>query len=481
MPESTDSYPQLPTETYGDARSNEYHQAIAYLYDRLNYERRPGTGRYPFRLQRTATLASQLGLSRYLYEPGRRADLPLVHIAGTKGKGSTATMVAAVLSAAGLRTGLYTSPHLHNLEERFRIDGRLSSGEDIIRMVDRIRPVAEKLAKDDGDAPSFFELTTAMALMHFDDYQCDAMVLEVGLGGKLDSTNVCLPSVTAITSIGLDHQRVLGNTTAEIASAKAGIIKREIPVVSGVTDPAANRVITDVANEHQAPLFRIDRDFSFRFQPENEWGSRVEFEPTNLDLGRPQKFELSLDGQHQAQNAAVAMAVLALLRGQGVAVTEEAFGALGNLSCEGRIERFRMPAGRLAIVDTAHNQDSIRALCECLQRRCLEREICVVFGTSGDKSAAAMLNRLSPLADKLLLTRFHSNPRFRPTAELLELVPDAAKSRTFVLEDPLEACRSGLKELSSGGVLVVCGSFFLAAETRDWLAQQSLDKNASSW
>lgn len=228
------------TQPRGDqlpAKEVRYQDALGFLYDRINYERMAsGTSRYPFRLKRITELLRRLGLAGYLHTDSPEPKVPLVHIAGTKGKGSTAAMLAAALSAADLRTGLYTSPHLHHLEERFRVDGQPCSSEQLISLVEQIKPATELVEQQIGSL-SFFELTTAIALMHFDATECDAIVMEVGLGGRLDSTNVCSPSVSAITSIGLDHQHVLGETLVEIAAEKAGILKAGVPVVSGVADP----------------------------------------------------------------------------------------------------------------------------------------------------------------------------------------------------------------------------------------------------
>ena len=239
-----------------------YREALGFLYDRIDYERMASeTARYPFRLQRTNQLLEQLGLGEYLHSQTNQPKVPIIHIAGTKGKGSTAAMVAAALSAAGLRTGLYTSPHLHRLEERFQIGGQPCTSSDLVSLVARVEPITESIAHQANRSPSFFELITAIALLHFDASHCDAIVLEVGLGGRLDSTNVCAPSVTAITSIGLDHQHVLGESLAEIAAEKAGICKPGVPSVSGVVGREAAEVIEARALQGGSTLFQLGRDF----------------------------------------------------------------------------------------------------------------------------------------------------------------------------------------------------------------------------
>ncbi len=453
-----------------------YRAALGFLYDRINYERMAsGSSRYHFWLQRTDQLLIQLGLSGYLHSQTVKPKVPIVHIAGTKGKGSTSAMVAAALTSAGMKTGLYTSPHLHHLEERFMIDGQPCSQADLVALVDRIEPVARAIGKDSGREPSFFELTTVVALLHFDTSDCDAVVLEVGLGGRLDSTNVCAPSVTAITSIGLDHEHILGNSLGEIAAQKAGIIKPGIPVVSGVAEGEAAEVIQARCRETSSPLFQLGREFSIQYQPAPQWGSRVEYQGNAPPLNSHQCIEIPLEGIHQARNAAIALTIIDLLRDQGLEIDHDAASrGIASLQCPGRIERFDLPDQVTAIVDSAHNADSINALCRCLQDRAGDRQVAVVFGTSRDKNAEVMLHQLSPLADHLVLTRFAGNPRFRPAAELLDLVPLARAGSVQVVEQPIAACSTALDAVKPGGMLVVCGSFFLAAETREWLAAQAL-------
>lgn len=457
----------------------DYEQALKFLYDRINYERLvTGASRYPFRLQRIAELLSRLELTYFLHDAKSpaRPPKPLVHIAGTKGKGSTATMVAAVLTAAGYRTGLFTSPHLYRLEERFRIDGKPCSQSELTSLVQRIKPAALAMAESHG-APSFFELTTAMALLHFDTCDCDVNVLEVGLGGRLDSTNVCAPTVCAVTSIGLDHQHVLGDTLVEIAAEKAGIIKTDAPVVSGVADQAAADVVAQQAAKWNAPLRQLGMDFQFESLADRNWGSSLVYRGgKHTSFPSEVATSIALEGSHQARNAAMAIAILdALQQQQSVNIPVEAIqNGLGSLQCMGRIERFDLPGEVLGIIDSAHNEDSIQALCECLRARS-RSPVVVVFGTSIDKAAKPMLNLLSNVADELVLTQFVGNPRFQTTTQLQASVSDSMSTVT-VVENPVQACQSALDSLKrspSGGTLVVCGSFFLAAETRDWMKELS--------
>jgi dihydrofolate synthase/folylpolyglutamate synthase len=474
--------------------TDDYQAALRYLYDRINYERiaQPGRG-YKFRLQRIAALMRRLGLTEYLYEhlqddsqgdiPRQehavrpRPRVPLVHIAGTKGKGSTAAMVAAITTAAGLRTGLYTSPHLQRLEERFRIDGEPCSQAELIELVRQSTSPVKVVEAEIGPL-SFFDLTTALAMLHFHNSRCDVIVLEVGLGGRLDSTNVVAPWVSAVTSIGLDHQHVLGHTLTEIAGEKAGIIKPGVPVVSGVADPAAAGVVAKVAAEHRSTLFELGTDFDFRATAAIPWGTRIEFHGHRLPLSDQLDVTLPLEGDHQGRNAALAIAMTDILRDQGVPITQAAVTAgLSQLQCRGRIERFQLPEQVTGIVDAAHNRDSIAALCQVLRKRFSDRPIAVVFGTSIDKDAAEMLAALTQVTDQIVLTRFWGNPRARPTAELSGMFPASGTAAAAVIQQPIEACERALRMVNPGGTLVVCGSFFLAAETRDWFVAKQLSQN----
>lgn len=422
----------------------------------------------------------RLGLDGYLFQDSPQPKVPVIHIAGTKGKGSTAAMVAATLTASGRKTGLYTSPHLHRLEERFRVDGIACSHETFVELVDQVAD-ATLATEAAGDPVSFFELTTAIALMHFDRSACDAIVLEVGLGGRLDSTNVCSPTLCAVTSIGLDHQHVLGNTLEKIATEKAGIIKSSVPVVSGVCEPPASQVIQEKAASAGAPLRQIQRDFDFQHQPLPTWGGQIQYQDlrsssTSGSLN-PNEIttDLVMEGKHQGRNAAIAIALICELRQLGMNIPDQSIeSGLGQLQCDGRIERFELPNEVTVIVDTAHNEDSVSALCETLRLRSSDQKTSIVFGTSTDKSADQMLKRLADVGDEFVLTRFHDNPRYQSPEQLQPLVPASLQNNTSVIHQPIEACQHAISRVSPGGTVVVCGSFFLAAETRIWIKTQEI-------
>ena len=292
---------------------DEYQDRLDFLYSRLNYEW-VGMPRIPTELR----LGRMRRLLKCLGDP--HLGLRVIHIAGTKGKGSTAALLAAALSASGVRTGLYCSPHLHRLEERFCIDGQPASQSELVELVDEVRPAVERLELEDPHmvhhrGPTFFEITTAMGLLHFARRQVQAVVLEVGMGGRLDSTNVVHPALSIITSISFDHVRQLGNTLGAIAFEKAGILKRSRPAISGVREAEPRRVIARVAAQRRCLLRELGSDFDFETLLPPQPLSRptpcaVHARTWRTDWG---PIDLPLLGPHQAHNAAVAMAGLDLL------------------------------------------------------------------------------------------------------------------------------------------------------------------------
>lgn len=490
-----------------------YREALDYLYGRIDYENSNGNQtRHPFRLERTCELFLELGLGEYLHAHAVQPKVPLIHIAGTKGKGSTATMVSQILTSAGKRVGLYTSPHLTDLEERFRIDGIPCSRDELIDLVDTIRPAVKTLR----GGVSFFELTTAMAILHFDRQACDAIVLEVGLGGRLDSTNVCASSVMAVTSIGLDHQRVLGDTIAEIAAEKAGIIKSPRPVVSGAVQSDAQHAIQQAALASNAILFQRGEAFESIDHQAVEGGMQFTFvakrslscEPvprlpasTSEDVDRFNAF-VSLDGSHQVENASLAIALVRLLAhpaaGSGLHITDDQILAgLASTRCIGRMERFEVslvvesvPNRKVdLLIDTAHNHDSMVALRRTLELRLLREgnsapadrlqcPLVVVMGTSRDKDVEAMAAEVVSLADAIICTQYTTNPRATSPGELFDVVVRQANrsianhSKRPVIKQvdapelALELAMDLLPAACNAGTIVVCGSFFLAGQLR---------------
>lgn len=447
--------------------------ALRFLYDRINYERWLSMPYHvgEFKLDRMRELLDRLG--------NPHQTLPIIHVAGTKGKGSTAAMTAAVLTAAGYTTGLFTSPHLDRIEERMAVDGRPCSSAEFVDLLDRLVPVVEAMdraaaaRKPAEIGPTYFEITTAMALLHFVQRQVDVAVLEVGLGGRLDSTNVCLPEVAVITSISFDHMKQLGNTLEAIAREKAGIIKPGVPVVSGVTDSEPRKVIREVCREQGCRLNELGYEFDFSYRPPSasDTGPIV----GNMDFsyhvpGREHAYHdlpLKLLGRHQAANAAVALAVLAELNDKGWAVSEAASRTgLAEVCWPARVEVVhRRP---VVVVDAAHNLASIDALVRVLDETfsaSIRRRL-LVFATTQEKDLRGMLIRLSGRFDHVILTRYRNNPRGAPPEELAALAWEATGQRYQVCPDPAAAWGEVLRWATPEDLVCITGSFFLAAEMR---------------
>jgi dihydrofolate synthase / folylpolyglutamate synthase len=439
--------------------------ALEWLLARINYERAlvaPYNERQ-LKLDRMRTLLTRLG------QPD--AGMKLVHVAGSKGKGSTSAMIAAVLTAAGYRVGVFNSPHLERIEERFVVDGQPCAEAEFIDLVDRLRPIVAAMdaeAEAEGDpqgGPTYFEVTTAMALVHFVERSVDAAVLEVGLGGRLDSTNVCLPVVSVITSISLDHTQQLGNTLSAIAGEKAGIIKPGVPVVCGVVDSEPQAVIADVAQEHGCRLIQAGREFHYRYH-----AGQVDFEYAvagqELCL---EDLPLAMRGAHQAANAAVALATLAELRHQGWCISTGAMrNGLAQAKLMGRVEL--LVGEPNVVLDTAHNSASAQALAATLAEIAPSGRRTLILSVSRDKDVPAIVRELVPHFDRVLTTQYRENPRAVPADELAELVRTERGKNTKptidVFPTPREAWHEACRGAGPSDLVCIAGSFYLAAELR---------------
>jgi dihydrofolate synthase/folylpolyglutamate synthase len=446
-----------------------YAEALEWLYGRIDYERtRPNTRTNPFRLERIARLLDRLG------SPHRR--IAAIHIAGTKGKGSTAAMLDSILRAAGFCTGLFTSPHIEKFEERMRVDGRLITADQLSRLVTRLRDLLRDEPDSNDRVPTFFEVTTLLAWMMFDELNVRIAVLETGLGGRLDCTNVCTPLVTIITSIGLDHTQILGDTIAEIAGEKAGILKPGVPVVQGQLPEEADRVVGLRANELGCQRLVCGRDFDWQEKPVSDVQparKRVQ----SLCVATPgatfDDLTLPLLGRHQLHNASVAVMAASLLRESGLEQIDGAAIATGLAETHWplRFEIFddQQP---VIILDAAHNPDSMRAVTSVLQgNEWQNRRRVLVFAASSDKDVRSMLQVILPHFDAVVLTRFLGNPRSVGPQDLEALVAECEPHRDLrrflnSAETPGEALKLARKLTGPAGIVCVTGSIYLAAELR---------------
>ncbi len=441
-----------------------YQESLDYLYGRLNYERLGmPRGSAELRLGRMRRLLRRLG------DP--HEGLRIVHIAGTKGKGSTAAMLAAALSASGVSTGLFCSPHLHRLEERFRVDGAEASADELVGLVEAVRPAVASLDAVDPHyrhrGATFFEVTAAMGLLHFARRGAGAVVLEVGMGGRLDSTNVVRPLLAILTTISFDHTRQLGTTLGAIAGEKAGILKRGRPAVSGVRGDEARDAIRRAARARAAPIREVDVDFDYTYHPPGPILARPT--PGRVAVRTWRRdwpgVELPMLGAHQGHNAAVAMAALDALGELGLDVGPDAVArGFAGLSWPARVE---VIAERpWVVVDGAHNVASARALAEALRACFPPSARTLVFGTTREKDLPGQLAVLLPMAGAVIATRYVENPRSVPPEEVAEAVRALDGRAVLTAPGPAEALALARRITPPDGLICVTGSLFLAAETR---------------
>lgn len=442
--------------------------ALSWLDRRLNYER-VAAGHGTFALARMRRLLEAVG------SPHER--VPVVHVAGTKGKGSTVAMIAGILGAAGHRVGRYLSPHVHALEERIGVDGLPIDSRELTSAFETVIPVVERLdraaARRGMRGPTWFEVLTCVAFLHFVRAKVDIAVLETGLGGRLDATNVCRPLLTVITSISLDHMAILGNTIAKIAGEKAGIIKRGVPVVSGATHASARRVIRATAARRRAPLLELGRDFTARMigaaDPQrNALGAGL----VHVRLpafrggaaGTECTYQVAMAGAHQAENAVLAVVAARWLDALGHAVPEDAIAAgLRSTVLPARIQVVsRRP---LVVVDAAHNVASMQALVDTLaDALTTHRPRVLVFAASADKQIERMLRVATGKFDHVIVARYATNPRAAAVERLVAACRAAGLPAADPAGSPAEALARGRRLAGRNGLVCVAGSFFLAAE-----------------
>jgi dihydrofolate synthase/folylpolyglutamate synthase len=445
----------MPIETY--------QQALDYWFRRINYEQRGmPADLQELKLDRMRALLNRLG------NPEKR--LRIVHITGSKGKGSTAAMLATIIQAAGYRTGLFTSPHLTQVEERVQVDGRMIAAGELTALMREIEPAAAAVEVHEGSPPTFFEIITALGFLHFVRRRVELAVVEVGLGGRFDSTNVCRPLLAVITSISLDHVQQLGPDPASIAREKAGIIKPGRPVISGAAVPQAGAVIRQVASERRAPLRELHADFDYQFEPgritATSWRRPRVGVRTRQRRWPP--LALALLGRHQAANAAVAVACVEELRAQGLHLPDKAVShGLCEVQWPARIEVLsRRP---FVILDCAHNVASVQALLETLQSTFPPTRRLLIFAGSRDKDLTGMLALLAPHFQEVFFTRYTSSLRGASGEDLAALWRGISDHPGHVCGDPRAAWQAARSAAAPGDLICITGSIFLAGELRPQL------------
>jgi dihydrofolate synthase/folylpolyglutamate synthase len=431
--------------------------AIDYILSFADYERMPRSA-VVFDLRRIERLLARLS------NPQNAAKT--VHIAGTKGKGSTAAMLASILKQSGYRTGLYTSPHLLSIRERIQVDGRQISEDEFARLAARIKPEVEAVntSSDLGELTTY-EIITALAFMYFQDRGVVYQVLETGLGGRLDATNVVQPEVCVITSISYDHMDVLGDTLAEIAREKAGIIKSGSTVVTAPQVPEAMNVLEEVCRQQEVKLVRVSSDVSWRRKSISPEKQSFQLKGLKGDYN----IEVPLLGEYQLENAATAITAAETLAGRGAVITAEAItSGIAGVNWPGRLQVLRRKPW--VIVDGAHNGDSVRRLVTALRQYFTFEKAVVIFGASSDKNIAAMVAELKTFPDRVIVTSSH-HPRAVAVEQLVEefsrenIIPE-------VSEDVASAVEKALSLAGPADLVCATGSLFLVAEVMEYMQKR---------
>lgn len=423
-------------------KSLSYEEAVAYLFSLQKYG-------IKFGLSKTSNLLKAFGNPQFHQK--------YIHIAGTNGKGSVAAMLESILMHSGLKVALYTSPHLVRFTERFRVDGKEIHPD---RVADLVKDL--KMMIDPAQPPTFFEVTTAMALIVFARENPDISILEVGMGGRLDATNVIRPVASIITNISLEHQAFLGRRLTDIAREKAGIIKPGVDLVTAATQPQVIKVLRDTCRRRRSPFWRVGKEIRYRRS-----GTLLDY----YGLGRTVKgLRLGLMGKHQARNAALALAAVELLEKRGFTVTScHVREGLNKTRWPGRMQVVSKQP--LMILDGAHNPDAMRVLVDSMRDAFQWEHLILVLGVMGDKDIPKIAKRIVPIADYVICTR----PEYYRAADPNVLLKEAASFRKKgeIIPTIPEALKKAKEKAGTGDVILVTGSLFTVGE-----AMASLDPEA---
>jgi len=387
-------------------------------------------------------------------------DRKYVHIAGTNGKGSVAAFIASILKETGLKVGLYSSPHLVRFTERFTVNGEEISQNKATELIEELRT-----AFSPEEPPTFFEATTAMALVYFARENTDLAIMEVGMGGRLDATNVITPLVSGITNISMEHQEFLGNRLLDIAKEKGGIIKKGIDVVTAVTQSSVIRALETIAGDRGAPLWRVGKEIGYRTT-----ASGFHYRGPGL---RMRGLRLGLRGMLQARNAALALGMIERLVEKGIAVSEEDIRkGLQNTAWPGRMQV--VGTNPTILLDGAHNPDALRALTHSIRDGFKYRRLVLVIGVMADKAIGEMMRAIVPLADYLVCTRPVYSRAAEPEVLMAKAAPFGKPGETApFLTDALNRA----KEMADPrDLIVVCGSLFTVGEALTYFDPENYGK-----
>lgn len=439
-----------------------YPEALKRVMSLADFERSTHSpGHSAFHLERMSLLMQRLD--------NAHLATPTIHIAGTKGKGSVSAMIASILAAQGYAVGMYSSPHLHSATERIRVNMQPIAQAQFAAVVQRIWRIVEQVGANGGyGGVTTFEALTAMAFTHFSQIQADFQVIEVGLGGRLDATNIVAPQVCAITSISLDHTATLGDTIAQIAYEKAGIIKPNIPVIVAPQPSEAMAVIRRIAAERAAPLLSVEDRFSWR-QTRRQTGADIRTKAFRLTSPRrAYDLETPLLGDYQLENAAVAVALAETLTEQGVTLSPQSIArGIRTVNWPARLQILATPddaqGSPLLVVDGAHNPYSIERLAQTLPRHFAYDRLILIFGALSGHSAAGMLQALAPLSP-ILVAASSRHPRSAAAETIAQTAAQIGIDAAFASDDVAQATRYALSVARPNDLVLGTGSLSVAAE-----------------
>ncbi|MGI6679355.1 MAG: bifunctional folylpolyglutamate synthase/dihydrofolate synthase [Dehalobacterium sp.] len=427
----------------------EYLEAMEYLKNMTTFGINLGLGRIQ-------NLLARLG------NPEKKVSF--IHVGGTNGKGSTSAMLASILQQSGMRVGLFTSPHIHSYTERIRINGVEIGENDIARLLTELRVHLDQMVQEGLEHPTEFEVSTALALLYFAQKEVELAIMEVGLGGTIDSTNVIMPRISIITNVAMDHMDYLGNTLEEISSVKAGIIKYRRDVITAADNPTVLKVLREKAEKEQAPFWEYGRDFWVEALSRTEEGQSFHCSVQGKSYN---DLKITLRGDHQLKNAALAVAAAVKLGIEESMIRE----GLKQASWPCRLETVRQ--NPLVLIDAAHNHHGIKTLVQALKEYWPDKKKVLLLGMLADKEREKVVAEIAPLAEKVVVTK-PNNPRAGSWEQLVEFVK-AFVDQVEVVENIGQAVDKALDLTARDEMLVITGSIYMVSEARAHLIFPDLD------
>ncbi|SJZ67482.1 bifunctional folylpolyglutamate synthase/dihydrofolate synthase [Selenihalanaerobacter shriftii] len=404
-------------------------------------------------------------LLEYLGNP--QEELDIIHIGGSNGKGSTSAMVSSILAEAGYRVGTYNSPEIISFYERMRINGEYMEPEALERITKEVKPYLNKIEADGLGHPTFFEVVTAIAFKYFAEKEVDIAVLEVGLGGRLDATNATNSLVAGITNISLEHTDYLGETMAEIAFEKGGIIKEDSILVTAVEDDEALNKLKDICEERNADMIQVKKDLKVKRLKRDLTGQHFRVEGKKID----ENLKIPLLGQYQQQNLGMALGIIEALPNEFQINIKAIKRGLKKVEWPGRLEL--LGEEPLVILDGAHNPDGAYELRKVIQEDLDYKELILILSILGDKDVEKMLDILTPLADRIIITK-NTNERVADPHEVAEILANSGKE-VDVVPNIADAVQEAIKEADSADLISVSGSLYTIAEARKFLVKNIIN------